>query len=164
MTDDPSILDATEIFRVLAAKQVEYVLIGGIAVQTHGHVRVTNDADIIPAPDPQNLGRLAGALKMLDARVLNQGHEGTPITATMLPRATIWQFSTRAGGVDVMHEVPGGRDFHELRQAALEVRLGEITVPVAGLDDLIRMKQARGRRIDLEDIAALTDDLPLDES
>ncbi len=40
---------------------------------------------------------------------------------------------------------------------ALEVELGSITVPVAGLDDLIRMKLARGRPIDLEDVAALTD-------
>jgi len=37
------------------------------------------------------------------------------------------------------------------------VELGSITVPVAGLDDLIRMKLARGGPIDLEDVAALTD-------
>ena len=151
------LLDASEIFRSLAECEVEYVLIGGIAVQTHGHVRMTNDADLIPAPEPANLGRLADALNALGARVLNPGHEDEKITASMLPRATIWQFTTRAGGVDVMHEVPGGREFNELRSDALEVQLGEITVPVAGLDDLIRMKEARGRTIDLEDIVALTD-------
>ena len=151
------LLDASEIFRSLAECEVEYVLIGGIAVQTHGHVRMTNDADLIPAPEPANLGRLADALNALGARVLNPGHEDEKITASMLPRATIWQFTTRAGGVDVMHEVPGGREFNELRSDALEVQLGEITVPVAGLDDLIRMKEARGRQIDLEDIVALTD-------
>jgi hypothetical protein len=30
-------------------------------------------------------------------------------------------------------------------------------VPVAGLDDLIQMKLARGRPVDLADVAALTD-------
>jgi hypothetical protein len=119
---------------------------------------MTNDADLIPSPEPTNLGRLADALNALGARVLNPGHEEDRIDATMLLRATIWQFTTRAGGVDVMHEVPGGREFAELRTDALEVQLGEITVPVAGLEDLIRMKEARGRKIDLEDIAALTDD------
>jgi hypothetical protein len=32
-----------------------------------------------------------------------------------------------------------------------------IDIPIVGLDDLIRMKQAAGRARDLADIAALTD-------
>jgi len=150
-------LDAERILRALAEHDVEYVLIGGLAVQTHGHVRTTNDADLIPAPDPSNLRRLAGALRSLDAKVLNAGEEDVEIDARMLPRATIWQFATRDGGIDVMHEVPGGRSFRELRDGALEVRLGDIDVPVVGLDDLIQMKLARARPVDLADVASLTD-------
>jgi len=150
-------LDAERIFRVLAEHGVEYVLIGGLAVQTHGHVRTTNDADLIPAPTRANLQRLADALHELDARVLNPGKEGLDIDATMLPRATIWQFGTRDGGIDVTHEVPGGRPYAELSQRALHVRLGDVHVPVADLDDLIQMKLARGRPLDLADVAALTD-------
>lgn len=154
-TDTP--LDAERILRTLAKHGVDYVLIGGLAVQTHGHVRTTNDADLIPAPDPDNLRRLAAALRSLDARVLNPGEEGAKIDAKMLPRATIWQFATRDGGIDVMHEVPGGRSYGELSDAALRVRLGSIEVPVIGLDDLIQMKLARGRPVDLADVASLTD-------
>jgi hypothetical protein len=150
-------LDAERILRALAEHGVDYVLIGGLAVQTHGHVRTTNDADLIPAPDPANLQRLATALRALDARVLNPGEEKTPVDAKMLPRATIWQFASRDGGIDVMHEVPGGRPFAELRERALNVRLGDIDVPVVDLDDLIQMKLARGRPVDLADVAALTD-------
>lgn len=156
-TPEP-VLDAERILRALAEHGVDYVLIGGLAVQTHGHVRTTNDADLIPAPEPSNLERLASALRSLDARVLNPGSEGIPIDAGMLPRATIWQFATRDGGIDVMHEVPAGAPFDELSARALRVRLGEVEVPVVGLDDLIQMKLARGRSIDLEDVAALTDD------
>jgi hypothetical protein len=43
--------------------------------------------------------------------VLNPGEEDTPIDAKMLPKATIWQFATRDGGIDVLHEVPGGRPY-----------------------------------------------------
>lgn len=150
-------LDAERILRALAEHGVDYVLIGGLAVQTHGHVRTTNDADLIPAPGPDNLERLAAALRSLGARVLNPGQEATAVDAKMLPRATIWQFVTRDGGIDVMHEVPGGRSFDELRERALHVRLGDIDVPVVGLDDLIQMKLARGRPVDLADVAALTD-------
>jgi Nucleotidyl transferase AbiEii toxin, Type IV TA system len=150
-------LDAERILRALAEHDVDYVLIGGLAVQTHGHVRTTNDADVIPAPDPANLKRLADALRSLDARVLNPGEEDTEIDAKMLPRSTIWQFASRDGGIDVMHEVPGGRPYAELSERALSVRLDDIEVPVVDLDDLIRMKLARGRPTDLADVAALTD-------
>ncbi len=135
----------------------EYVLIGGLAVQTHGHVRTTNDADLIPSPEPANLRRLVKALRSLDARVLNPGQEAIEINAKMLPRATIWQFATRNGGIDVMHEVPGGRSYAELSERALHVRLGDIEVPVVSLDDLIHMKLSRGRPVDLDDVASLTD-------
>jgi hypothetical protein len=150
-------LDAERILRALAEHEVEYVLIGGLAVQTHGHVRTTNDADLIPAPDPANLGRLAAALRSLDARVLNPGAEDVEVDAGMLPRSTIWQFVTRDGGIDVIHEAPGARPYLELSERALHVRLGDIDVPVVSLDDLIHMKLARGRPIDVADVAALTD-------
>jgi hypothetical protein len=150
-------LDAERILRVLAEHGVDYVLIGGLAVQTHGHVRTTNDADLIPAPDPANLERLAAALRSLDARVLNPGEEDTAVDAKMLPKATIWQFVTRDGGIDVMHEVPGGRPYSDLSRRALHLSLEGVDVPVVDLDDLIQMKLARGRPVDLADIAALTD-------
>ncbi|HWI96095.1 MAG TPA: hypothetical protein VNS60_08535 [Solirubrobacterales bacterium] len=157
MTEPETPLDAERILRALAEHEVDYILIGGLAVQTHGHVRTTNDADLIPAPDPANLERLASALRSLEARVLNPGEEDTEIDAEMLPRATIWQFVTRDGGVDVMHEVPGGRSYKELSKGVLHVQLGTIDVPVVGLDDLIQMKLARGRPVDLADVASLTD-------
>lgn len=154
-TDTP--LDAERILRALAEHGVDYVLIGGLAVQTHGHVRTTNDADLIPAPEPANLERLAATLRELGAKVLNPGEEEVEVNAKMLPQATIWQFATRDGGIDVMHEVPGGRPYAELRQRALRVQLGDIEVPVVDLDDLIQMKLSRGRPVDLADVAALTD-------
>lgn len=36
------------------------------------------------------------------------------------------------------------------------ISIDEATIPVAGRDDLIRMKLARGRRVDRADVAALT--------
>ena len=102
---EPPPLDAELILWALAALDVDYVLIGGLAVQTHGHVRTTVDADIVPRPQHENLARLARALTRLEARPLNPGHEHAPIDAAMLPRATIWQFDTVGGGLDVLHDV-----------------------------------------------------------
>jgi len=150
-------LDAERIFSILAKHRVDYVVVGGVAVQVHGHVRMTNDLDLIPAPDRANLGRLAGALRDLKARVLNPGSESLEIDAAMLPSATLWQLSTELGDIDLLHDAPGAAAFDELRSRSLVVRLGANEIPIAGRDDLIRMKRAAGRPVDLEDIAALTE-------
>lgn len=150
-------LDAERILRALASHRVDYVLVGGLAVQTHGHTRTTFDVDILPRPARENLERLATALGSLGARVLNPGHEGLGIDAAMLPRAGLWQFSTLHGGIDVLHDAPGAPPYDELRERALEVPLGGIVVPVAGRDDLISMKRASARPIDLDDLSVLTD-------
>ncbi len=133
------------------------MLVGGMAAQTHGNTRMTNDVDLIPEPDPQNLARLAEALRELEARVLNPGHEDLEIDAAMLPRATIWQLATPHGDIDVLREAPGAAPYGQLRERALVIALGDVLVPVAGRDDLIRMKLARGRPVDRADVAALTD-------
>jgi hypothetical protein len=153
----PEPLDAQRIFEALARHEVDYVLAGGLAAQTHGTTRMTNDVDVIPAPEPQNLERLADALNALQARVLNPGREGLEIDAKMFPRATIWQLATPHGDIDVLHDVPGAVPYPELRERALTISLDEACVAVAGRDDLIRMKLARGRPIDRADVAALTD-------
>ena len=153
----PEPLDAQRIFDQLARHEVDFVLVGGLAAQTHGNTRMTNDVDVIPAPDPQNLARLAKALRALQARVLNPGHENLEIDAAMLPRATIWQLATPHGDIDVLHEAPGAAPYPELRERALVIALDDIRVPVAGRDDLIRMKLARGRPVDRSDVASLTD-------
>jgi hypothetical protein len=153
----PGPLDAQRILEELAQHEVDFVLVGGLAVQTHGSTRMTNDVDVIPAPDRRNLVRLAEALRALDARVLNPGHEDLEIDAKMLPRATLWQFATRHGDIDVLHDAPGAAPFPELRERALVIALDDVRVPVAGRDDLIRMKLARDRPVDRADVAALTD-------
>ena len=150
-------LDAERILQVLADRSVDYVIVGGLAVQTHGHVRTTVDIDVFPRPDPSNLARLAEALNALEAQVLNPGSEGMKIDATMLPRATLWQFATRHGAIDVLLDAPGAPPYDELRGRALEIRLGDLKLAVAGRDDLIGMKRASARPIDLEDLAALTE-------
>ncbi len=150
-------LDAERLLETLAAHSVDFVIVGGLAVQTHGHVRTTVDIDLFPRPDPSNLALLADALNALGARVLNPGSENLKIDAAMLPRATLWQFATRHGAIDVLHEAPGAPGYDELRGRALEIRLGDMTLAVAGRDDLISMKRASGRPVDLDDLAALTE-------
>jgi hypothetical protein len=154
---EPQPPDVERIFAALDAHGVDYVVVGGIAVQVHGHVRMTNDLDLIPSPTPTNLKRLAAALRELQARVLNPGSEHLRIDARMLPRATLWQLSTPDGDIDILHDAPGAAPFSQLRSRALRIALGNLKILIAGRDDLIQMKRASARPTDLADIAALTE-------
>jgi hypothetical protein len=50
------------VLAALEAAKVDYVVIGGVAVNFHGIVRATEDLDVFVAPDPGNVARLRAAL------------------------------------------------------------------------------------------------------
>lgn len=149
---------ADEILRALVNKRVNFVVIGGIAVQGHGYIRATYDLDVIVEPTTLNLTRLSEALAELEAELRTPGglRLGDPHELRNAPRIPIL---TRFGPLDVLHvgHVAGPpRTYDALRDAALVVDLDGVEVPLAGLSDLIRMKRAAGRDQDLADIEALT--------
>lgn len=59
----PDALDPLPLLRYLSERGVEHIVIGGFAVSAHGHVRASKDLDIVPNPAPENLERLAIALR-----------------------------------------------------------------------------------------------------
>ena len=147
-----------DILRVLTAHGVDFVVIGGLAVQAHGYIRLTQDLDVIVRPSLLNLTRLSEAFVDLEADLRTGGtlRLGDP---HQLRRAAHIPVLTRAGALDVVHveHIAGApKSYDALRAAALVVSLGELDVAFAGLSDLIRMKRAAGRPHDLADIEALT--------
>jgi hypothetical protein len=94
--------DARELFRALAHHDVEYVTIGGIAIQAYGGQRLTQDLDVAIAASTDNLARLAGALVDLDARILGpdgQRSRSVP-TALLLASSDQWRLITGACQVE----------------------------------------------------------------
>jgi hypothetical protein len=147
-------LDAAVILRALADHDVDYVVVGGMAVQAHGNPRTTQALDLVPEPSRANGRRLVQALTDLGARPLGE-LDPTPV---VVPRSGVLELDTDAGGVDIHRSPPGAAPYPDLRRRALELELEPgVTVPVAGLDDLIAMKRASGRPIDRSDILALTE-------
>jgi hypothetical protein len=154
-------LRAGEILAALARGGVEFVLVGGIAVQAHGYIRGTGDVDIVPRPSLLNLGRLAEVLVDLEAEVLRATAPVNLSDPQLLKRAPLLPLLTRSGRLDLInieHLSGAPSSFDELRERALVLELDAIEIPVAGLDDLVRMKRAAGRPQDLIDIGALTRD------
>lgn len=62
-------LDPVRIFEALQRHGVEYLPIGAVAVNAHGHVRNTRDVDILIEWSAENMQRLAAALGDLDAKL-----------------------------------------------------------------------------------------------
>lgn len=152
-------LDAEELIRALARHDVDYVVIGGLAVQAHGHPRTTQDLDLIPRPNRANYRRLAQALDDLGARPLELPAPAEPTAADpeqLATAAIVPPLATRHGSIHVMNDVAGAAPYEQLRSRALTIEVAGTSVAVAGLDDLISMKRASGRARDLKDIAALT--------
>lgn len=64
------------LLRTLEAHGVDDVVIGAQAALIHGAPVVTSDMDVTPARDPENLERIAAALRDLGARLRTPG-DGT---------------------------------------------------------------------------------------
>jgi hypothetical protein len=153
------IFDPRAILLALAEHGVEFVVVGGVAVQAHGHGRSTKDLDVMPRPDLVNLSRLGESLAALGARLLRADRPVDVTNPHLLRRAPLLALVTAYGRLDLLNVTltdGAPRSYDELRQRAVETDIDGRTVAVAGLDDLIRMKRAAGREVDVEDIGALT--------
>lgn len=149
---------------MLVGHDVEFVTIGGVALQAHGGQRMTQDLDISIATDGANLERLASALVGLDARILGPDGERSksPPSASLLGSSDQWHLITAHGALDVMTPPAHVGTFGELRSRAHEVALGDLTVPIASRQDLIEFKRASARPQDIADVKLLEslDDSP----
>lgn len=144
----PAPLDPAGIFRVLAEHEVEYVLIGGLAAVLHGSPAMTNDADIVPEHDEENLARLSGALRSLDARLRAEsdpdGIAFDPHPA-LLAQMAIADLTTRCGDLDVAFAPAGIEGYAELVGSAVVFEIEGHVVQVAALHHIIRSKEAADR-------------------
>lgn len=163
----PDALDPLPLLKHLHGHGVEYVVIGGLAVSAHGHVRPSKDVDIVPSSSHENLARLAGALveaEAVDAEVSDFEPDELPMLATRvedLAQGGNFRLLTSLGDLDVFQWVSGieADDLYaELYPHALTGIVEGIPVQVCGLEHLRAMKRAAGRPQDLEDLKRLGGD------
>lgn len=148
-----------QLLRRLTEAGVEFVLIGGLAVNAWGVVRGTKDVDIVVAPDLENLERVA------EVAVAVHGHIQTgesflstpPSIAAQLACGERVAIETQLGQLDVVQGLAGVPTYDELRAGATEADVLGIKVLVCSVEDLRAMKRAAGRtrdQADLEDLDA----------
>jgi hypothetical protein len=139
------------ILEVLAAHDVDYIMIGGLAAAVHGSDLVTGDLDITPATGDENLARLSRALDELDARIRTDTEpDGLPFAhdPTSLAHGAVWNLVTTAGDLDLAMMPSGTQGYDDLRRDAIAIKILGVPTRVAALADVIRSKEAAGREKD----------------
>ncbi|MDQ3608476.1 MAG: hypothetical protein M3459_06205 [Actinomycetota bacterium] len=153
-----------DLLAALLDAQIEFVILGGLAVGFHGWPRATKDIDICPAPSRENWTRLAQSLLDLDAEHVGVGDFDPgelpfdPTDPQHLAEGGNFRLETRLGALDVMQwvpGVPGDFAYHHLAQTAVEAIVLELPLRFCSLEDLRTMKETAGRPRDLDDLQHL---------
>jgi hypothetical protein len=151
--------------QVLAAlddDRVRYLVVGGVAVVLHGHLRTTAGLDLVIALVPDNVRRALAALGRLGFRPrapVRAEEFADPATRErweVEKGMTVFSLSSeRITGIEVDLFVREPFDFEEAYRRAVHVALDTTSATVASIEDLLAMKRAAGRPLDLADVAAL---------
>lgn len=140
--------DWKEFLEALVANGVEYMVVGGIAVAIHGHVRYTKDLDVWFRGSEDNAARLVRALG--DFGIVTRPET---LSEFCKPRA-ILVLGKEPNAIELIN-FADGVDFDDCYRRHVVVPLAGAQVAVIGLDDLRTNKKAVGRLQDLADIEHL---------
>jgi hypothetical protein len=153
-----------EVKAVLAAlveEQVDFVVIGSMAMAAQGLPRATQDLDLFVAPDIQNLEALKRALKSLfddpsveeiDPRELAGRY---PAVAYVPPHGRY--------SLDLLTRLGEAFSWEDLEAGSEEITLGDLKVRVASPRMLYRMKRNTVRPQDRADAARILEAFDLHE-
>lgn len=134
---------------VLHKSEVEFMLIGGFAVNFHGYSRATNDLDIWLKPSTENFLLFITALDKLnfDTEELKAIVFNPKKTFVRIPYGNI--------NIEFLTDIPGEIIFSEALKKAERIEIGKSAFNVMGYDDLIKNKKATNRLKDQNDIIEL---------
>lgn len=153
-------LDIRGLLKELVAEEVDFLIIGGVAVGYHGHVRATKDVDVVPAPDAANLERLARVLVRLEAEIegaddFDVNELPNPLDPAVLGEGGNWVLATRLGRLDIMQWIGDEALWERLAPAAIEDEVGGLKIKMISYEDLVALKRLAGRPEDLADLQRL---------
>lgn len=150
------LLRVRDLLERLTSAKVRFVLVGGLAVNAWGYVRGTRDLDVVPDPEPENLGRLNSLLRDLDGRVEVDGRLlSADAIQTFLRTGDRTLVDTKLGQIDVLQGLPQIPPYALLEEQATNVEVAGLVVRVCSLDHLIEMKRSSDRLRDRDDLEAL---------
>lgn len=135
------------IAEVLVRHGVAFIVIGGTAAYLQGSPLLTEDIDVVPENERENLIRLSAALSELDAKIRIDGDAPLPFghDATSLAGSGFWNLTTKHGDLALTFQPSGTQGYADLKRDAIAVTLRGTPVLLASLADIVRSKEAAGR-------------------
>lgn len=135
-----------EVARRLSEAGVKFVIVGGIAIRSHGGSYLTEDLDICYERSRDNLKRLADVLAPLKPRPRGID-KALPFVFdwSILQHGTNFTFKTSMGDVDLLGEVKGLGTYDDLVKESITVDLDGFATQVLSIPALIIAKEASDR-------------------
>jgi hypothetical protein len=132
----------------LNSNNVEYLIVGAVALARHGFPRYTGDLDVLIRNTPDNAIRLESALEAF-------GFGGLGLKATDFVNSyQVIQLGTAPNRIDLLTSITGV-SFDDAWQGRLEGDLGGVPVVFIGRRELIQNKRSTGRAQDRADLELL---------
>lgn len=150
------------IFKQLEDSQIDYLIVGGVAVNLYGYARFTGDIDILLALNPANLAKMDELMHKLDyvERIpVNIKELGNKVKLNGLIKEkglkAYTYISNSQPQLDIDVIVKESINFKDYDKGKTIIKVWDMELPVVSIDDLIKMKKSVKRDKDMLDIEAL---------
>lgn len=148
-----------EILKAFEREQVDYILVGGVALNLHGIIRVTEDVDFFIRPTPANVECVKRALRSV---------WDDPEIDTISPEDVCGEYPTIRYGppdedfvVDLLSRLGEAFRYEDLHSQVIDVE--GVKARVATPETLYRMKKDTLRPIDHADAATLKEKFRIED-
>jgi hypothetical protein len=134
----------------LTTAGVEFIVVGGVSALLQGVPIVTQDLDVCYRRSPENVRRLAAALRPFHPR-LRELPEGVPnvVDERTFQMGANFTLDLEGEDLDLLAEMSGIGGYDDIVRTAVELDLPDHRVRVLALEQLIATKRAAGRAKDL---------------
>jgi len=138
----------TDMLKCLNNAGVDYILVGGWAVNMYGYIRATVDLDIWILADRANAQRVYAALGEFGAPISNVKPED------FAEDGIIFQIGVAPCRIDIITRI-SGVSYVDAARRTVPKEIDGVAVKVISIEDLITNKKASGRTKDLADVEVL---------
>jgi hypothetical protein len=155
-------LDFQTIFKELNGLGIDYLVVGGLAINFHGIPRMTYDIDLMVLLEPENILKLVTKLTQwgykpkipIDPRDLAvETKRNSWVQDKGMKALNFYSETLPIGEIDIVIDTP--IPYEELRNRAVRVELQDDKIPTVSIHDLIELKLRAGRKQDLADVEHL---------
>ena len=153
----------TTLFKALDTHNVDYLLIGGLAVNLYGVPRFTMDADLIVALNSKNIANLSNCIEALGLYpkgsikleyLVDDQKRYTLIIEKQIAAVTLLSQSLNAPEVKILIHHP--LNVQEAFANCVTRDFSGTPITLASIEDMVILKKATGRAQDYSDINHLT--------